>query len=61
MAFTVGDRWCLIAHDELVSMVPWLQSDSWTEKGNYSAPSVSNQLFLALEPYLLEQPPSNHN
>ena len=53
MAFPVGDRWCLIAHDERVSVVPWLQSDSWTEKGNYSAPSVSNELFVALEPYPL--------
>lgn len=53
MAFPVDDRWCLIAHDERVSVVPWLQSDSWTEKGNYSAPSVGNELFLALEPCLL--------
>jgi hypothetical protein len=53
MAFPVGDRWCLIAHDELVSMVPWLQSESWMKRGNYSAPSVSTELTLALKPYIL--------
>lgn len=53
MAFPVGDRWCLIAHDELVDMVPWLGSASWVQDGHYSAATVSKKLSLALEPYLL--------
>lgn len=56
MAFPVKDRWCLIAHDNLIKLPAisaWLTSPSWIVGGSYSSPTASKSLTIALAPYLL--------
>ena len=59
MAFPIHDKWCLIEHDELLSIVndvspSWFQTVSWNEKGKYGTGKVSLLLQQKLQPYLLQ-------
>ena len=59
MAFPINDKWCLIEHDELLTIVnevspSWFQTVSWNENGKYGTGKVSLVLQQKLQPYLLQ-------
>ena len=58
MAFPVKGIWYLLPHDELVTVVgkatPWLDTDSWVKRGQYSSGSPSKALLERLSKYALE-------
>ena len=59
MAFPITDKWCLIEHDELLTIVnevspSWFQTVSWNENGKYGTGKVSLVLQQKLQPYLLQ-------
>lgn len=59
MAFPINDKWCLIEHDELLTIVNevspiWFQTVSWNENGKYGTGKVSLVLQQKLQPYLLQ-------
>ncbi len=58
MAFPVLNGWCLIAHDELVSLVStntnWLNTESWQQKGLYHSIAPSQKLLEAIKPNVVE-------
>ncbi|MDQ2070656.1 hypothetical protein [Natronospira bacteriovora] len=53
LAFPVDDTWYLIEHDKLVELVRentnWLETESWCERGGYSAARPNRALFDALQ------------
>ena len=57
IAFPFKDSWCLIPHDELVTLVKsntnWLNTSSWLEKGNYHSISLNSDLLNAVQQYLI--------
>ena len=64
IAFRLDDRdiesnWCLIKHDELVSIMKnnskWLDEDkkSWTENGYYRAGKVNRKILPYIEKYII--------
>jgi hypothetical protein len=57
VAFPLAGRWCIVGHDELVSVVRevtnWLDTPSWTSKGQYHSGKPSRKLVDALAPYTL--------
>jgi hypothetical protein len=59
VAFPPGREWCVVGHDELVSIVRqvtnWLSTPSWTSKGQYHSGKPSRKLVDALKPYTLAE------
>jgi hypothetical protein len=59
VTFPLGRYWCLVKHDDLVSIVGkvtnWLNTPSWTLKGQYHSGRPSRKLVDALEPYTLNE------
>lgn len=57
VAFPLGQNWCLIEHDELLRIVGqvtnWLETLSWTSKGQYHSGKPSRPLIAALDAYTL--------
>lgn len=57
IAFRDNDAWYLYPHDELVEILDSVgiatKTTSWTEKGHYSWPQISNQLYTILNQYRL--------
>lgn len=57
VAFPVASHRCLIEHDELLRIISqvtsWLETSSWTLKGQYHSGKPSRTLVAALEPYTL--------
>lgn len=55
IAFSDGGTWYLYPHDELLEKVLAAtgigDTNSWSERGGYSFPSVSKQMLALLEPY----------
>ena len=52
MTFPILGGWCLIEHDELVSLVGhhtnWLNTESWQSKGQYHSAAPSQNLVKAI-------------
>jgi len=57
LAFPLAGGWCFVEHDLLIEIVGqvtnWLNTDSWTEKGQYHSGKPSQKLIEALKPYVL--------
>ena len=57
MAFPCNGAWYLLAHDDLVKFVnshtQWLNTPSWTVKGNYHSASPSQVLLSAISAFKL--------
>lgn len=65
IAFPLNGGWCLIEHDELVSLVGqhtnWLSSESWSDKGIYHSASPSQSLVQAVSENMIRQEQQNHS
>lgn len=57
IAFPIDSSWCLVEHDESVKIIgkvtSWLDSSSWTSKGQYHSRKPSGKLVKELERYIL--------
>jgi|TARA_B110000879_G_C11042706_1_gene459499 hypothetical protein len=57
MCFPIFDRWCLVPHDYLITLVdetsPYLSSKPWREKGEYHSEKGNQKLRTLLEPHML--------
>jgi len=64
VAFPLSGEWCVVEHDELVRIVGqvtnWLNTPSWTSKGQYHSGKPSQKLIDALEPYTLTEKLGQH-
>ncbi|QDC95454.1 hypothetical protein IUJ52_18145 [Vibrio furnissii] len=58
MAFPIKNKWYLIEHDVLVSLVGehtnWLNSPSWVNDGSYHSARPNKQILEAISANLLE-------